>query len=169
MIGCLSPEEILYQGFVLLITLPITLLMAINFFPKSSALLVSFLFETISRMNLSRETLTESWSLGLRRRFDVRYCLTMVLISSPVRSSSGLILIPGQELQLYRFGGTYSLPTRWKKGALTGPGFRRRVTCSTRRCILAFSVSWACASSCFSLYTSTSLMVTWRTCAWTLG
>ena len=54
-----------------------------------------------------------------------------------------------------------------KKAAVTGLGFRRSVTCRSRRSSWSFSISRICASSSFSLCSSTSLTVTCRTCAWT--
>ena len=97
MIGWLLPVEILYHAFVLLKILLITSLVCTNFFFRSSGLLSSFPFKTVSRRSLSWVTSTKYGSCGLNRFFDARYWLTMVLISSAVKSSSGLVWSESQK------------------------------------------------------------------------
>jgi len=97
MIGWLLPIEILYHAFAPLKILLITSLVCTNFFFRSSALLSSFPFKTISRRSLSWVTSTKYGSCGLNRFFDARYWLMMVLISFFVKSSSGLVWSESQK------------------------------------------------------------------------
>ena len=161
MIGSLSPLDILYHISMLPTILLIAWLVFMNFPSKSSALPTFFPLNTVSKKSLSWATLTRFGSSGFRSRFDVMYWLIMVLTSSSVKSPSGLVCFTCQQSgRQVGYVETHSSPMRWKTAAQTRPGFRRRVTCRSQRCSPALPICWACTSSCFTLYASTSFKVT---------